>query len=122
MVLVDTSVWVDFLRTGDDGLSDLLRRNQVYIHPMIIGALACGNLKNRSQLMSLWQNLPIAVEASHQKAMIFLESQDFMGKSIGFVDLHLLAATQLTANTLLWTRDKRLQQLASALGTTFSNR
>ena len=60
-VLVDTSVWVDFLRSGDPNLASLLKntpgQNRVVIHPMIIGELACGNLKNRESLLKLWNSL-----------------------------------------------------------------
>jgi len=120
VILVDTSVWIDFLRQGDEGLADLLRQNRVCIHPMIIGELACGNLQNRTQLLKLWRNLPVAFEASHKEAMYLLDSNNLMGKGIGFVDLHLLAATHLTADARLWTRDRRLQQVAVSLSVAFS--
>ena len=48
MILVDTSVWVDHLRLADVGLAALLARGVVAMHPMIIGELACGNLRNRT--------------------------------------------------------------------------
>ena len=116
MVLVDTSVWVDFLRGGDAGLSMLLTQNQVCMHPMVMGELACSNLKNRTELLQLWANLPQAQPATHSEVLYFLDSQQLMGKGIGYVDLHQLAATQLSANTQLWTRDKRLAQLADSFG------
>jgi hypothetical protein len=122
MILVDTSVWVDHLRRRDETLAQLLTQGQVYIHPMIIGELACGHLQNREQLIVLWQNLPRSVEASHKEAMLFVESHQLMGKGIGFVDVHLLASTRLTANTQLWTRDKRLAGVAQSLGVAFSDR
>ena len=39
-----------------------------------------------------------------------------MGRGIGFVDAHLLAATALNGNALLWTKDKRLAAVADELG------
>lgn len=122
MILVDTSVWVDHLRHSDETLAQLLTQGQVYIHPMITGELACGHLQNREQLIVLWQNLPCSVEASHKEAMLFVESHQLMGKGIGFVDVHLLASARLTANTQLWTRDKRLADVAQSLGIAFSDR
>ncbi len=119
MVLVDTSVWVDYLRSGDETLSQLLMQGQVCIHSMIIGELACGNLQNRQELLGLWQNLPMQVEASHQEAMFLLESRALMGKGIGYVDLHVLAASLLSSDTQLWTRDKRLARIAESLGFAF---
>jgi predicted nucleic acid-binding protein len=38
-----------------------------------------------------------------------------MGKGIGYVDAHLLAATAMDGNAKLWTRDKRLYELAVQL-------
>jgi hypothetical protein len=122
MILVDTSVWVDHLRHGDETLAQLLYQGRIYIHPMIIGELACGHLQNRKQLIDLWQSLPLTIEATHQETMLFIESRQLMGKGIGFVDVHLLASTQLTSNTQLWTRDKRLGNVAQSLDVAFSER
>jgi hypothetical protein len=38
------------------------------------------------------------------------------GLGIGYVDVHLLASTRLTAGSSLWTRDKRLSSVAERLG------
>ena len=119
MILVDTSVWIDHLRKGEETLSKLLEQSQVCLHPLIIGELACGNLSNRAQLLSLLQNLPAVKEASHQETLFLIESRKLMGKGIGFVDAHLLAASLLTDGVSLWTRDKRLAMLAEGLGVAF---
>ncbi|MBV1916150.1 MAG: type II toxin-antitoxin system VapC family toxin [Pseudomonadales bacterium] len=116
MVLVDTSVWIDHLRSTDEQLVNLLEQGLVSIHPMIIGELSCGYLQNREQLLSLWKNLSGVNETTHNEAMYCLERNDLMGKGIGFIDLHLLASTLLTPNTSLWTGDRRLQRLAESLG------
>jgi predicted nucleic acid-binding protein len=115
VILVDTSVWVDHLRCSDDVLIALLGQNTVLMHPMIIGELACGNLKNRQELMLLWRNLPGISTASDDEAIIFLERNQLMGKGIGYVDLHLLTAVVLQKDALLWARDKRLNNIAHAL-------
>jgi len=114
-VLVDTSVWIDHLRNKDEQLISLLKQNQVLMHPMIRGELACGCLHNRDQLLSLLKNLPQMPEATHDEALYCLEKHTLMGKGIGFIDLHLLASTFLAQNALLWTRDRRLNKLAQAL-------
>ncbi len=49
MILVDTSVWIDHLRHGNETLKSLLTQQRVYMHSMVIGELACGNLHNRDQ-------------------------------------------------------------------------
>lgn len=119
MVLVDTSVWIDHLRAGDEALVDLLNRGVVCMHPLIIGELACGYLKNRVQLISLWRDLPQVLVASDDEVMLFIEGHKLMGKGIGYVDMHLLAATLLSDDTRLWTRDKRLMGVAETLGVGF---
>jgi predicted nucleic acid-binding protein len=60
MVLVDTSVWVEHLKSGTTGLESSLNDGLVVCHPFIIGELACGNLKNRTQILSLLDTLPSA--------------------------------------------------------------
>jgi predicted nucleic acid-binding protein len=119
MILVDTSVWIDHLRKTKLLLSQLLNANRVSLHPMIIGELACGNLRNRAELLSLWQQLPKINEASYQEVLQSIDHLHWMGKGIGFVDAHLLASTLLTPGTTLWTQDARLHKLAQQLGITF---
>jgi len=114
-VLVDTSVWIDHLRDRDEQLISLLKQNQVLMHPMIRGELACGCLHNRDQILSLLKNLPQVPEATHDEALYCLEKHRLMGKGIGFIDLHLLASTFLAKNALLWTRDRHLHELAQSL-------
>jgi len=119
-VLVDTSVWVDFLRSGDSALANMLKKmpgqNRVVIHPMIIGELACGNLKNRQSLLQLWNSLHTLIQASHEEVLYFIEHHQLMGKGIGYIDAHLLASVALAMDARLWTRDLRLAKVTSKLG------
>ena len=114
MILADTSVWVDHLRRSDAALRAALEANEICIHPMVIGELACGNLRNRSILVNL-QLLPQATVASHDEALAMIEQHTLMGRGVGFVDVHLLASAKLSKATL-WTRDKRLAAVADGFG------
>ena len=116
MILVDTSVWVDHLRTGNVVLSQLLERNRVVMHAMVLGELACGNLRHRQQLLALWQNLDFLQTVSHDEALYFVEENKLMGKGIGYIDVHLIASTALVVGAKLWTRDIRLAGVADELG------
>lgn len=58
MILVDTSVWIDHLRKGERELARLLNEGVVLCHPFVIGELACGNLRNRGEILSLLAALP----------------------------------------------------------------
>ena len=115
MVLVDTSVWVIHLRRGGTGLEMLLNEGHVVCHPFIAGELACGNLKNRSEILSLLQTLPMVTPAEHEEVMRFIESNRLMGKGLGYIDMHLLASA-LLSGVPLWTLDKRLKQISLKLG------
>ena len=120
MILVDTSVWVDHFREGVPRLADLLMDAQVVIHPFVIGELACGNLKNRVEILSLLQALPMIPVVELQEFLYFVDSNNLMGRGIGFVDVNLLASAQL-AGVPLWTRDKRLKSVAVGLGLSASS-
>ena len=115
MVLVDTSVWVAHLRHWAIGLEALLHGGQVVCHPFVVGELACGNLQNRSEIISLLQTLPGAIRAEPEEIMKFIENYRLMGKGLGYIDIHLLASAMLTGIPL-WTLDKKLNEVAIKLG------
>jgi predicted nucleic acid-binding protein len=121
VILVDTSIWIDHLRSADTVLIRLLEAGEVMTHPFIIGELACGNLRKREEVLSLLHDLPQANVADHEEMLFLIERHDLMGLGIGYVDVHLLASTLLTSSTLLWTRDKRLGAVAGRLHTRFSS-
>jgi len=118
MVIVDTSIWVTHLRQGSKKLEKLLMDAQVICHPFIIGELACGNLKNRSEIISLLQSIPMVPTVDLDEFLFFIGRNYLMGKRIGMVDIHLLASSQLTGIPL-WTADKRLKSTADQLELTY---
>jgi len=111
MVLVDTSVWVAHFREGNAALADLLHNEAVACHPFIVGELACGNLKNRTMILTLLESLPMAIAAEHEEVLVFIERNRLMGKGMGYVDVHLLTSALLTGLSL-WTLDRRLEQVS----------
>jgi hypothetical protein len=115
MILVDTSVWIDHFRVGDKGLIEILNGNEVSIHPFVIGELACGNLQNRSEVLALLNDLPKIPVASDEEVLFFIERHKLMGRGIGYIDAHLLAASVLAELTRIWSCDKRLNQIAKSL-------
>ena len=119
MMLVDTSVWVDHLRRGDDELAAALLAGQVLVHPWVSGELACGTLQNRGQFLDLLRLLPMPPVAGEDEVLFFIERFALMGRGIGYVDVHLLASARL-AGVRLWTRDKRLAVVANALGMAYT--
>lgn len=118
MILVDTSVWIDHLRRGEAELATALEREQVLMHPYVIGELACGNLKNRDEILALLQKLPRAKVASESEVLHFIERHRLMGRGIGYLDIHLLASAALS-EARLWTKDRRLAAAANDLNLAF---
>ena len=116
MILVDSSVWGDYLRHGDATLAALLNRSRVLGHPLVFGELALGNLRQRAMIHESLQNLPQAVVARDDEVVRLIGAMQLFGKGIGYVDAHLLAAVRLTPGSRLWTRDKRLRALADMHG------
>lgn len=112
MILVDTSVWIDHFRQGDAALETQLEANTVCTHPMVLGELACGHFKARQHVFALLDALPGAPVATNAEARDFIEQRKLMGRGIGFIDVHLIAATALMGDAHLWTRDKPLARVA----------
>jgi predicted nucleic acid-binding protein len=115
VILVDTSIWVDHLRSGDDRLREILERDEVLVHPAVIGELACGNLARRAEILGWLQALPRGVAASDDEALAAVEMHRLHGLGLGWVDVHLLASALLTRCPLL-TRDAALAAAAARLG------
>jgi predicted nucleic acid-binding protein len=115
VILVDTSVWVDHLRAADKRLSGLLESARVLTHPLVIGELALGNLRQRDLILERLRDLPQVNVATQQEVLHFIRQNALFGQGIGYIDAHLLASVRLTAGVSLWTRDKRLLAVAEHL-------
>lgn len=114
-MLVDTSIWVEHLRHGQLGLISLLHRAEVHCHVFIIGELACGSIRHRSEILQLLRRLPSVPIVENEEVMTFVERHHLMGCGVGWVDVHLLASAALE-NVLLWSTDRRLAAIARSLG------
>jgi predicted nucleic acid-binding protein len=116
VILVDTSVWVDHLRSAQKVLVALLDRGMVLAHPFVIGELALGNLRQREVVLDALSDMPRASVATDVEVLHFIDRHALFGRGVGYVDAHLLAAVRLTAGAELWTKDKRLHGVAVELG------
>jgi len=110
VILVDTSVWIDHFRHGNERLRQLLEAGEVATHPMVLGELACGALVRRAEILRLLGHLPGVPQASDALVMQSIESRQLWGKGIGWIDAHLLTAS-LLEQVPLWTLDRRLAKL-----------
>jgi predicted nucleic acid-binding protein len=116
VILVDTSVWIDHLRSTIPALVDLLEIDDVVMHPFIIGELACGTMRDRLEILDLLAELPSAVIGTDDETLEYIENHRLMGKGIGYIDAHLLVSVALTDDAFLWTRDKSLKAIATNMG------
>ena len=81
--------------------------------------LACCNLNKRKEILTLFKDLPLASVATDDEVLFFIEQQKLMGRGIGNIDTHLLAAVALNSSARLYTRDKRLREVSDSLSLTF---
>ena len=116
MILADTSVWIDHLRSGSREMRRHLDQGQIVIHPFIIAELALGSLTQRTQTLALLDLLPQVPVARLNELRLMIEARRLHNLGIGLTDAHLIASVLIDSPTLLWTRDKRLSRVAENLG------
>jgi predicted nucleic acid-binding protein len=116
LILADTSVWIDHLRSGNKELRKLLNQGQIVIHPFIIAELALGSLRERTKTLALLDLLPQVRVAQLNEIRTMIESRHLYSLGIGLTDAHLIASVFLNPPTVLWTRDKQLHKVAESLG------
>ena len=114
MILVDTSVWIQHLRHGHDGLANLLQQGLVVCHPFVVGEIALGSLTRRRAVLVPLADLPVVRVVHHEDALAFVERRALGGRGIGWVDVHILASAFLD-RARLWTLDRRLADVAREL-------
>ena len=119
MILVDTSVWVDHLNAPDASMTSRLRTNEVLMHSMVIGELACGNLRDREARIADLKGIQGIAELGNDVVITRIEEHNLMGRGLGFVDAHLICAVLEEEGACLWTRDRRLNEVATELGVAF---
>ena len=112
MILVDTSLWVEHLRSGVPLLDDLLQSDRVVTHPFVFGELLCGNFRPGSDVLRLLSDLPALAVASDSEVVGLIRFRQLHGRGIGYLDAHLLASA-LLFDAQLWTRDTRLRAISA---------
>ena len=120
VVVVDTSIWIDHLRSGDPRLKQLIADKSLFQHPFIIGEISVGNLATREQTVRALRGLPQIEPVSEEEFHRFLGAAELFGTGLGFVDVHVLAATAATPGAEIWTGDRRMLEQAERLGLTYT--
>lgn len=98
----------------------MLEHARVCTHPLIIGELALGSMKGRTEVLDLMARLPTVTEAHHAEVLWLIKTHRLHGTGVSLVDVQLLAAVLITPDTVLWTRDKRLRAAATAVGVSWA--
>lgn len=116
MILADTSVWVDYFRKGDAKLARHLDAGNIAMHPYVLIELMLGHLPNRGENLTYLELLPMTKVANEDEVRRMIAAHSLFRRGIGFVDAHLVASTLITPETFLWSRDRRLRNVAGELG------
>lgn len=116
MILVDTSIWIDHFRHGDAELRKIIEDDRLLCHPVVIGELALGSLRDRDAIMTYLAAQPEALIASHDEVTVMIDQHSIFSMGIGYTDAHLLASALIDRRSILWTRDKRLAAAAQKAG------
>ena len=112
MNLADTSVWIEHFRSGSKELRKALNHGQIVMHSWVVAELALGSLRDRTKTLAMLDLLPPARVAQLGELRLMIEARHLYKLGIGLTDAHLIASVLLDPPTLLWTKDKRLRQVA----------
>lgn len=116
MILADTSIWVDHLRSHNPLMQQRLAAGQIVMHPFIVAEIALGSLCNRqSRLADMEALLEVNVAQLHEVRHM-IETHSLYSRGIGLTDAYLIASCLLTPGTQLWTRDAAMENVARSLG------
>ncbi len=113
-VLADANIWIHHWRQTNPLLIAMAGDGEILTHPIVIGELSMGNLRNRDR--TLWDltrlgRPPLATDA---ETLRMVEARHLWGRGIGWSDARILASVIL-GDCLLWTRDRRLDEIADEL-------
>ncbi len=112
MILVDTSVWAEHIRSGVPALQVALEQGEVAMHDFVVGELLLGHIKRGATFMLMLDLLARVPTCEHAEVEALVRSARLEATGIGWVDAHLIASCRL-AGTSLWTLD-RAQRSAAA--------
>lgn len=119
MILADTSVWIDHFRRGSASFARQLESGEVATHTVVLGELASGNLLRREETLTALRRLPSLKEGSSEECFSYLEAHRLFGIGLGWNDIQLLVAAQLS-HARLWSLDRPLARAAKKLNLLFS--
>ena len=116
MILVDTSVWIDHLRSADAKLQALLQNDRIMTHPIVRLELALGSLASREKVLADLALLPQAPVVATEELFSLIDFRKLYRRGLGLTDLHLICCAIFDESISIWTKDRRLGEVANELG------
>ncbi len=116
MILVDTSVWIDHLRSADAKLQTLLQNDQIMTHPFVRLELALGLIANREKVLADLALLPQAPVVRSEELFGLIDHKKLYRRGIGLTDISLLCCAIFDKSISISTRDRQLGDIADELG------
>jgi len=114
MVLVDSTIWIEFLKSNPTYQSDmeiLLESKNVYAIEPVFAELLYGSRsdKERNRIISYWKVLPKIpfAEGALIESAEYANRNNFYNLGIGQIDSTLINAT-IKSKCLIWTLDKKI--------------
>jgi predicted nucleic acid-binding protein len=121
MVLVDTSVWIQFLANRAPcaaELERLLGLDEVAGHELVYGELLIGIRGGRRKLLTAYGRMHQAAMVPHRDVVAFVRDRGLHGRGVGWIDIHLLASA-VEGRLQLWTDDPRFSAVANEVGVAY---
>jgi predicted nucleic acid-binding protein len=115
MILADTNIWTDHLRSFDPDMDKLLQTGSVAMHPFVAAEIALGSLRNRQRTLAELDLLIQVPVARIGEVRLLIETHAVYSKGIGLTDINLIASCLIAPGTQLWTRDVRLKRVAQLM-------
>lgn len=119
MILVDTSIWIEFLR-GKEPLFTIMVRAmqtlQILTVECVFGELfqGCHDRNERDVIKRYWQDLPRAsLEGLFIEAGITSQMNRWKDRGVSLIDAVIILAAR-SHRAKIWTLDKKLRHLLSA--------
>lgn len=101
MILADTSIWIDHLRSDDPALKRLLLASRIVGHSFVVAEIALGSLRARDKVIGFLDGLACLPMAEPDEIRRMLEVRSLYGRGFGYVDVALLASCLLLPGTRL---------------------
>ncbi len=101
MILVDTSVWAEHIRSSVAALRAALEANDVVVHEFVAGELALGHIKRGAEFLALMDLIRRVPTCEHSEVLALVRSARLEGSGIGWVDAHVIAACRVTGTDLM---------------------